>query len=172
MKASKFIVLAGGILGILAFFLPMVSVERGGTRVTASAFQVVQGLDAVATEVDRAEVRTVAASYGTSGRAALSEAKSDLGAIKGIVLAIFAPALLLALIGGLAVRRGQFGRVAGTLSLLLGAVGLAIGVILKGAAEGDSGVGLTVLLLTGLAGVVGGILALAKPERRLVVARA
>ena len=28
MKASKFIVLVGGILGILAFFLPMVTVHR------------------------------------------------------------------------------------------------------------------------------------------------
>ncbi|MBA3818291.1 MAG: hypothetical protein H0X17_05325, partial [Deltaproteobacteria bacterium] len=169
MKASKFIVLAGGILGILAFFLPMVSVERDGKRVTASAFQVVKGLDAVTTEVDRAEVRTAAASYGAPERAARSEAKSDLGAIKGIVVAIFAPALLLAVISGLGVRRQQFGRVAGTLSLLLGAVGLGIGVILKGAAEGDSGIGLTVLLLTGLAGVVGGILALARPERRRMV---
>ena len=37
MKASKFIVLVGGILGILAFFLPMVTVEREGANASVSA---------------------------------------------------------------------------------------------------------------------------------------
>ena len=37
--------------------------------------------------------------------------------------------------------------------------------ILKSAAEGDSGIGMTLLLLTGVAGVVGGLMALVKPER-------
>jgi hypothetical protein len=172
VKASKFIVLVGGILGILAFFLPMVSVERGGTRVTVSAFQVVKGLDAVQAEVNKEEVRTVAAGYGESGRQALSEANSGIDSIKGIIMAVFVPALLLALIGGLGVRRKKFGRVAGTFALLIGAVGLGIGAILKSAAEGDSGIGLTLLIVTGLAGVAGGILALAKPERRQQLATA
>ena len=47
MKASKFIVLVGGILGILSFFLPLVSVTRHGETVKVSAFQVVKGLDAL-----------------------------------------------------------------------------------------------------------------------------
>lgn len=165
MKASKFIVLVGGILGILAFFLPMVSVDREGKHVTVSAFQVVKGLDAVSSEMDKDEVKMKAASYGETE--SLRGAKSSVDGIKGIVLAVFAPALLLALIGGAGVARKKFGRVAGTFSLLFGLVGLGIGAILKSAAEGDSGIGLTLLLVTGLAGLVGGILALAKPERGL-----
>lgn len=163
MKASKFLVLAGGILGILAFFLPMVSVSRQGHTATVSAFQVMKGLDAVSSELDKDDVKAQAAAYGETG--SLKSAKDGVDGIKGIVMAIFAPALLLAFIGGMGVARKKFGRVAGTFSLLFGLLGLGIGAILKSAAEGDSGIGLTLLLVTGLAGIVGGIMALAKPER-------
>lgn len=164
MKASKFVVLVGGILGILAFFLPMVSVTREGKTVTVSAMQVMKGLDSVSGELDKDEVKVKAASYD-GGTASLNSAKDGVDGIKGIVMAIFAPALLLALIGGAGVARKKFGRVAGTFALLFGLVGLGIGAILKSAAEGDSGIGLTFLLITGLAGIVGGIMALVKPER-------
>lgn len=166
MKASKFVVLVGGILGILAFFLPMVSVTRQGHTATVSAFQVVKGLDAVQGELDKDEVKAQAAAY--DGGRSLKDANDGIGSIKGIVMAIFAPALLLVLLGGAGVARKKFGRVAGTFSLLFGLVGLGIGAILKSAAEGDSGIGLTILLVTGLAGIVGGIMALVKPERLAV----
>ncbi|HUS31543.1 MAG TPA: hypothetical protein VMZ53_23720 [Kofleriaceae bacterium] len=159
MKASKFIVLVGGILGILAFFLPLVSVERQGHKASVSAFQVMKGLDQAEASVDEG-VQQSAFSADTG-----ASAKKDIGAIKGIVMAVFAPALLLVLIGGLGVARKKFGRVAGTFSFLLGLLGLGIGAILKAAAEGDGGIGLTFLLLTGFAGVVGGLATLIKPER-------
>ena len=162
MKASKFIVLVGGILGILAFFLPLVSVHREGHTANVSAFQVVKGLDQASSAVDDG-VQQSAMSADSGG-----EAKKDIGALKGIVMAIFAPAVLLAAIGGLGVARKRFGRVAGTFALLLGLVGLGIGAILKGAAEGDGGIGLTLLLLTGVAGIVGGLAALIKPDRAAV----
>jgi len=173
MKASKLIVLIGGILGILAFFLPLVSVQRDNFKGTVSAFQLVKGLDTASAAVDDADHGSLAAAGvdpATGADAAAShamagEAKKDLGALKAIVLAIFAPALLLALIGGLGVARKRFGRGAGALSLVLGLVGLGIAAILKSAAEGDAGVGLTLLLLTGVSGVVGGLAGLIKPER-------
>ena len=136
MKASKFIVLAGGVVGILAFFLPMVSIHRPDFHGTVSAFQIIKGLD--------------------------SQSVNDL---KAIVMAFFSPAILLALIGGLGVARKKFGRVAGAFSLIFGLIGLGIGGLLTSAAEGDSGSGLTLLLVTGAAGVVGGLMALIKPER-------
>ena len=159
MKATKFIVLVGGILGILSFFLPLVSVHREGHTANVSAFQVVKGLDQASTAVDDGVQQS--AMSADSG----AEAKKDIGALKGIVMAIFAPAVLLAAIGGLGVARKKFGRVAGTFSFLLGLVGLGIAALLKSAAEGDAGIGLTLLLLTGVAGVVGGIMGLVKPER-------
>ena len=159
MKASKFIVLVGGLLGILAFFLPLVSVERGTTKASVSAFQIIKGLDQVSVAVEEA---------GASREidvATSANAKGDIGAMKGIVMAVFAPAALLVLIGAIGLKRRQFGRVAATFSLLLGLVGLGIGMMLKSAAEGDGGIGLTLLVVTGVAGVVGGLVALVKPER-------
>lgn len=163
MKASKLIVLAGGILGILAFFLPLVSVERGGAKASVSAFQVIKGLDQVEVAIEEGAAR------GQYDVATSASAKKDISALKGIVMAIFAPALLLAVLGGLGVARKRFGRAAGAFSLLAGLVGLAIGAILKSAAAGDSGIGLTFLLLTGVAGVIGGLMALVKPERLAAV---
>ena len=164
MKASKLIVLVGGILGILAFFLPLVSVERQGKSASVSAFQIMKGLDQVEVAVDDGvSKRSLDVATG-------AEAKKDIGALKGIVMAIFAPALLLSLLGGLGVARKRFGRVAGTFSLLAGLAGLGIAAILKGAAEGDAGIGLTLLLITGVAGVIGGLVALVKPERPFVAA--
>src|SRR5689334_1267390 len=130
MKATKFIVLVGGILGILSFFLPLVSVTRHGETVKVSAFQVVKGLDQVGDAVDSAKP-TDELDIATQG-----EAKKDIGAMKGIVMAIFAPAALLVLIGGLGVARKRFGRGAGALSLVFGLIGLGIATILKSAAEG------------------------------------
>ncbi len=159
MKASKFIVLVGGILGILSFFLPLVSVERHGAKASVSAYQVIKGLDQVEVAVDEGAAR---AAYSVETTAS---AKQDIGAMKGIVMAIFAPALLLSLIGAAGVARKRFGRVAGTFSFLLGLAGLGIAALLRSAADGDSGIGLTLLLVTGVAGLVGGLAALVKPER-------
>src|SRR5574338_614768 len=99
MKASKFIVLVGGILGILAFFLPLVSVERQGVKASVSAYQVIKGLDQVEVAVDQAGARS-----SVEVATARSEER-DIGAMKGIVMAIFAPALLLSLIGAAGVAR-------------------------------------------------------------------
>ncbi len=167
MKASKFIVLVGGILGILAFFLPMVTVQRSDFSGSVSAFQIVKGLDTLSVAAGSHEATVALADAGASAQSA----KDALDGMKGIVMAIFAPALMLVLIGGLGVMRKKFGRVAGTFSLLFGLIGLGIGALLKGAAEGDSGIGLTLLLVTGVAGVVGGLIALVKPERPVIPAK-
>jgi hypothetical protein len=161
MKATKFIVLVGGILGLLSFFLPLVSVHRDTMTGKVSAFQIMKGLDSVSVAVDEASVHSV---REVETRA---EAKKDVGAMKGIVMAIFAPALLLTLLGGLGVARKRFGRGAAAFSLIFGLIGLGIGAILKSAAEGDAGIGMTLLLVTGIAGVVGGLIGLVKPERFL-----
>lgn len=163
MKASKFLVLAGGILGILAFFLPMVTIHRADYSGSASAFQIIKGLSVASSAVDSETVRV--ASMNTES---VQSAKEGLDAMKGIVFAIFVPAILLAAIGAMGVSKRRFGRVAGTFSLLLGLIGLGIGMLLVGAAGPDGGLGLTLLLATGALGVVGGLLALVKPERAII----
>ncbi len=165
MKATKFIVLAAGILGILAFFLPLAKTTgKGNVQVSVSAFQVVKGLDAVSDAVDKPDVAMAMADSGISS----SSAKSDLSTMKGIVMGVFAPALLLAIVGAFGLKRGKFGRGAGALALVFGLLALGIGAILKSAFEGDAGIALTLMLLTGIGGTVGGLIALVKPDRGTV----
>jgi len=166
MKASKFLVLAGGILGILAFFLPMVTIHRADYSGSASAFQIIKGLQVAGDAVNSDSVRAAA-----MNSEAVSQAKEGLDAMKGIVMAIFVPAILLAAFGAFAVTKQRFGRAAGFFSLLFGLIGLGIGALLKSAAGADGGIGLTLLLATGALGTVGGLLALIKPERAAPVAQ-
>lgn len=172
MKASKFIVLAAGVLGILAFFLPMVTVDDGDMKASVSAFQIIKGVDALEVSIDNEAVKAAHAGRGEVASALSSEAKEGLAALKGIVMAVFVPALVLLFVGGLGVMRKKFGRVAGTFSLIFGLIGLGIGALLSSAAEGDGGIGLTLLLLTGVVGVIGGLIALVKPDRGLAAAAA
>ncbi len=167
MKASKFLVLAGGILGILAFFLPMVTLHRADYSGSASAFQIIKGLQVAGDAASSDEIRAAA-----MNSEAVASAKEGLDAMKGIVMAIFVPAILLAAMGAFAVTKRRFGRLAGFFSLLLGVIGLGIAMLLKSAAGGDSGLGLTFLLATGALGTAGGLFALIKPERTAPAAQA
>ncbi|CAN5748883.1 hypothetical protein BH11MYX2_BH11MYX2_13100 [soil metagenome] len=161
MKASKLIVLAGGIIAIFAFFLPMANVHQGDYSATVSAFQLVKGIDTMS--VQTGHDMTVA--VDTASIEGAAQAKSALHGMKGIVLGLFIPGFLLAAIGGLGLVRGKFERVAATFSFLFGLVTLGLGVLLRGAAEGDSGIALTLLVITGLAGAICCIIGLVKPDR-------
>ena len=175
MRFTKFIVLAGGLIGLLAFFMPLVAVKHSGTTGALSAFRIVKGLDEAGQAISSADTASVGgAQEREAARVSVAEANEALSSVKGVVLAIFAPALLLALIGGVAVLRKKFGRLGGVGALLFGGIGLGIWAILNTAANevaaeggtGDvKGIGMYLLMFTGLCGLVGGILALAKPDR-------
>jgi hypothetical protein len=167
MKVAKLIVLLGGILGVLAFFLPMASLEHQGKHVSISAFQLFTGVRDLEDQVD-----TTTAVEGMTP-AELGKAKQDvyetLSEIKGIVLACFLPGALLALIGLIAVARRKFGRLAGIVSILLGVVALLVFAGLNTGAEASAGgaargPALFLLLGTGALGCIGGLLAMVSPE--------
>ena len=81
MKASKFIVFLGGILGIVAFFLPLITISTHGDKVTPSAMQIFKGVDAIHHEMDNnKELHAAMTSEGVSA------AKDGASAVKGIVL--------------------------------------------------------------------------------------
>jgi hypothetical protein len=167
MKAAKFLVLGGGIIGLIAFFLPLISVAKSGVEGQLSAFQIVKGIDAVEDVVDTAE--GTAAGKTVEGKQAVAEANEALGAVKMIVLAIFVPAIFLTLFGALGAKK-RFGRGLGIGSLLFGLIGLGIWALLNSAAsdagggESAAGIGLHLLLITGLGGLIGGLLGAIKPE--------
>jgi hypothetical protein len=166
VKATKYIVLAAGVIGLIAFFLPLIAVQKSGIEGKLSAFQIVKGIDSAKDVVNDAPTGTV------SERAAVKDANGALSAIKGVVLAIFAPALLLAIFGGLGAAKKRFGRGLAIPSMIFGILGLLIWSLLNAAAsegggggESVAGIGMHLLLFTGLGGALGGLIATIKPDR-------
>lgn len=166
VKATKYIVLAAGLIGLVAFFMPLIAVQKSGVEGKLSAYRIVKGIDS-AQDV----VKEAGAGAGTvEDKQAVEEANKALGDVKGIVLAIFGPALLLALFGGIGAAKKRFGRGLAIPSFLIGLIGLGIWALLNSAAsagDGESvaGVGMHMLMLTGLGGTIGGLFAMIKPDR-------
>jgi hypothetical protein len=167
MTAAKLIVLLAGVLGVTAFFLPLASFHHEGRATSISGYQVFTGISEL-----EAKVETSTAIEGMTA-AELGKAKRDLyqtlSEIKDVVLVCFVPGGLLAVIGLVAVVRGRFGRLGGTVSLLLGAVALLVFVGANrgvDASDGDvtRGPGLYLLLATGILGVGGGLIAAVSPD--------
>lgn len=163
-KATKYIVLAAGLIGIIAFFLPLISVANSGVEGKLSAYQIVAGIDSAQDVVGEA------ATGSAMEAAAVDDANAALGAVKGIVMAIFAPALFLLLFGGIGAAKKKFGRGLAIPSMIFGLLGLAIWALLNAAAsegggESAAGIGMHMLLLTGLGGTLGGLFATVKPDR-------
>ena len=175
VKAAKFMVLVAGLMGLVAFFLPFLSVEAEGKSVSVSAFQAVRGISVVEKEVDKAAGAATAAT--AEGQAALGELDEVLTKVKSFLYAMYAPALLLVLFGLIGVVKQKFGRGFAILSLLMGLIALGFWALLfmaageanKGEGQGDAqvalGLGVHLLLGTGILGFLGGIINTVKPDR-------
>jgi hypothetical protein len=167
VKFTKFLVLGAGIIGLLAFFMPLTAVSRAGVTVKISAYDAVAGIDSLQDVVGDADTT------GEANEQDLKEINEALGEVKMIILAMFVPALFLLLFGGLGTMKKKFGRGFGAGALIFGLIGLGIWAILNTAAseieaetnESIKGLGMWMLMLTGLGGTVGGLLALIKPDR-------
>lgn len=162
VKASKFLVLLGGIVGLLGFFLPFVKADIEGKNLGISAFQVIGGIDIAEEALEDADAPTAEAEAMTA------DIENMLSDVKTFLYAVYAPALLFTLFGVLGVARRRFGRGLGSLSLLLGLLTLGVWALLFAAAgetDASLGLGAQLLLVTGLGGTVGGLVALVKPDR-------
>jgi hypothetical protein len=161
MKATKFIVLLAGVTGVVAFFLPLIAVSGAGSSVTISGFQSVQGISSVpgASSADKAAQDALSKEDLTVINKALDDSRL-------VILAVFAPALLCALIGLIGVAKGSFGRGLGILASVLGAIGFAIWAILNSKAGDVKGIGMWLLLASAAGATLGGLLALIKPDRQ------
>ncbi len=170
MKASKFVVLLGGVLGVIAFFLPLIAVQKSGLTGKLSAYRIVAGVTKASQVVKEAS----AMSEGEN-KENLEEANKALADIKGVVIGMYVPVWLLLLIGGIGVARGKFQRLGGTFSLLIGLIGLGVASLLLSAAqskdvtsatqESVAGVGMYVMFLAAAMGTIGGLITLVKPDR-------
>ena len=115
---------------------------------------------------------SMAANHAEAERA-LVVVNSELARYRGAVIAVFAPAVALALLGALAGARRKMGRIAGLLAIALGLVNAGIWLVFFDVAIDEPdvrvnlGYGLHVLLIAGIFGALAGIGALLAPDRGL-----
>jgi len=168
VKLWKILVLLAGLAGITGFFLPFVKYKSpdGSVTGTISAYQIVSGItdpndivDGDLPKLDQTQVTVLVKQFN-----------EGLAEFKTAMLAFFTPALLLALVGGLAVARGRMGRLAGIFALLLGLANAGVFFLFysvakdSGQTDATLGLGLTMLLVAGIGGALGGLGALFSPD--------
>jgi hypothetical protein len=175
MRAWKHVVLLAGILGVCAGFAPMFEVKQGKIAVELSARQLSFGLDKPHSYLERDLPRAAEKYLPSSLRGARDDARLIAEVSRWAALA-YAPAALLALLGLIGVLSRRFGRVLGAGALLFGLgsiaawIGLRYG-IAYALEEADLRrtevtllFGAHTLLLVGIAGVIAGVGALARPD--------
>jgi hypothetical protein len=166
MKFAKYLVIAGGVIGLLGMFMPTMSGSMTNDGVTAS--------------VSLGPIMGVSISYdGESGEALgkiadamLKHVEKQVDKVKAVLLVFFAPVVFILLFGLLGLKRFGRGKAIGALifslialggyAMLGGAIDQAAGV--KGDGGMGAGVGLIFLMLAGLLGTVGGLMGIIKPE--------
>jgi len=176
VKAIKFVILGFGVLGLIAFFLPYAKIN--GT--SFSAMQIMGGVSLAQDALSAAKAKSeampvegmdeeVQAQVDTS----FKELDETLDTIKGLMIVLFSPALLMALIGGIGAARGKLERLGGGGVMAVGLIGLGLnGLFLAawGSTEvkaegGDAAIAQYLLVLSCTAGFVLGLLTLIKPDR-------
>jgi hypothetical protein len=169
MKVWKVIILVCGLAGLAGFFLPMATTtDAAGKSTSYSALDIMRGGgnagQVVGTMKDVGEGHAVSKELTEKIDAHLSQ---GVMALKGIVAALFLPALLLVVLGLSGIVRGRFGRVGAIGAIVFGLVSAAVwGIFYLGASSGAAtlGLGLHMLLVAGLGGIIGGIGNFVKPD--------
>ena len=166
MTAWKYILLVGGIAGVLGFFLPFIrnTGEHKAIIDKISAYDVVRGADAMSDLVRTAE------QAGLAGKDT-KQLQENLELSRTALMAFYLPSALLALLGAIVGWRRKMGRIAALLALLLGAVNVAIWYLFYAVASEDPdhalklGIGMHLVLLAGVAAAVAGVGAMVAPDR-------
>ena len=175
MWAWKHVALLAGILGVCAIFAPMLEVKQGRVAVELSANQLSFGFERSRSIIDRDLPRAAEKYLPDAIRGARDDGRLIAKASKWAVLA-YAPAALLLLVGLIGVLRRRFGRALGVAALLFGLASIAAWIGLRfgmqiALAQADLKktevalrFGAHLLLVVGVAGVVAGIGAIARPD--------
>jgi hypothetical protein len=172
MKAWKYLVLIGGIAGVAGFFLPFLTFTspKNELVVSVSAYQIVSGIDAVDELIDGAAPVAIA---NQDARESLATINSELERYRGALMAVFVPAVALALLGAINGARRKMGRIAGVLAIVLGLANAGIWLLFYQVAieepdmSASLGVGLHLLLAAGGLAILAGVGALFAPDRGL-----
>ena len=166
VKAIKYIVLAAGLLGLISFFLPLISVSKAGIQGKLSAYRIVKGIGS-AQEVVGKEGKKLT---DKDDRAAVADANKALGAVKGIVMGVYFPAFMLLIFGLVGTLRKRFGRGLSIPTFIFGLLSLGISGLLSAAAsagggESVAGIGMHLLLVSAIVGTVTALVGIIKPDR-------
>jgi hypothetical protein len=169
MRLWKVLALLAGVAGIIGFFTPLIEYRTPDGRISgdASAFQLARSVD------NLGDISAQGQSLGLSREDSQRIAKvfhDGLNAYRGVAIAYFAPAGLLALLGILLLLRDRMGRFSGLVALVLGCACCAVFGLFWQAdqssrdASASLGLGLYLLLGAGLGGALAGLGALVTPD--------
>jgi hypothetical protein len=167
--AWKYLVLLAGLAGIAGFFLPFVTVHTTDARFgrRPSAFSLVRSLETLDSMTQGLTALGIAP---PKARESAEQAHAALETARTAASVIYAPAVLLALLGIVCGKRRKMGRVAGLLALLLGAASASVWAVFHYVAASDPHHGATLalgahlLLACGIAGAAAGLGALVAPD--------
>lgn len=170
MSLWKYLVLIAGIAGIAGFFLPFVQVHAKDARFGRhpSAFELVRRIE---TLDSMAQGLTALGIAPADARQSAEQAHDALETARTAASVIYAPAVLLALLGIVCGFRRRMGRLAGFLALVLGAASASVWAVFHYVASQDPHHGATLalgahlLLACGAGGVIAGLGALIAPDR-------
>lgn len=170
---GKWMVWAAVAAGVAGFFLPLVVADHNGISVSLSPLTLLSGAEEAlaatthqaadqlgANEEQRAEADAAAqAAITAEGLKGVTEAMRDL------VFMLFAPTALLLLVSLFSLKR--YGRGLASLALLGGLVAVGLWSIVSSQAQSAQvslGLGLTLVVVGGGLGTLGGLVGLIKPE--------
>ncbi len=167
IKATKYVILSAGLIGLISFFMPLISVSKAGIAGKLSAYRIVKGISSAQDVVGKAGNKL----KHRDDKAAVAEANKALGAIKGIVMGVFFPAFMVFIFGLVGTLKKSFGRGLAIPTFIFGLLGLGISGLLTAAAssgggESVAGAGMYMLLLASITATVGGLVAIIKPDRK------
>jgi hypothetical protein len=170
----KYLVLVAGIAGIVGFFLPFVNVHARDARFGRhpSAFELVRRIEGLQ---EMTHSLTALGITTSDAQQMAAQAHDQLQTARTAASVIYAPAVLLALLGIACGIRRRMGRLAGFLALILGAASGAVWEVFHYVAASDPhrgatlGIGAHLLLACGALGVIAGLGALLAPDRGATV---
>lgn len=172
MKIPRLLVFLAGLAGVVAFFMPLIQfdaeVEGKKLRAEISAFRMVSGITSIR-DVVKGDYQVSA----EEDKKFVTERSEDVDKSRVIYMVAFAPGIHLLL----AAIAGRLGRGKATIALIAGLLGVGIWLLLKAGFEKalsenktgvafEAGLALTLLMVVGIAGSVGGLLGLISPERK------
>jgi hypothetical protein len=175
MKVAKHVLILLGLVGVLGVVMPLAELRKGPAGVTLSAKELSFGLEKTHGMLDRKLPGFLEKRLPTDVRDTRDDVKMVADYLKWAVL-VFAPAVLLVVIGIIAVARKRLGRPLASAALLVGVIALGTWIALHkviayALVEADVK-GMTIelmsgahmLLITAATGIGVGIAALVRPD--------